>query len=135
MQWEKDHDCLLMMKDWLIRHNLAGEDQLAAMETEVAETIARARESAWAIYQQAIRKEKTDLLKIIKNKSCICRNENIDKIRLYTNNLIHIENPIRKDNISTAKKILRHVCADCPKRESFKGNLMKWLNSELCKRL
>jgi 2-oxoisovalerate dehydrogenase E1 component len=129
LQWEKDHDCLLMMKDWLIRHNLAGEDQLAAMETEVADTIARARESAWAVYQQAIRKEKTDLLKIIKNKSCICRNENIDKIRLYTNNLIHIENPIRKDNISTAKKILRHVCADCPKRESFKGNLMKWLNS------
>ncbi len=129
LQWEKDHDCLLMMKDWLVRHNLAGEDQLAAMETEVAETIARARESAWAIYQQAIRKEKTDLLKIIKNKSCICRNENIDKIRLFTNNLVHIENPIRKDNISTAKKILRHVCADCPKRESFKGNLMKWLNS------
>jgi TPP-dependent pyruvate/acetoin dehydrogenase alpha subunit len=40
LQWEKDHDCLLMMKDWLLRHNLASEDQLAAMETEVAETIA-----------------------------------------------------------------------------------------------
>ena len=128
LQWEKDHDCLVMMKDWLIRHNLAGEDQLTAMETEVSDIVARARESAWTIYQQAIRKEKTDLLKIIKNKSCICRNENIDKIRLYTNNLIHIENPIRKDNISTAKKILRHVCSDCPKRESFKDNLMQWLN-------
>ncbi len=81
------------------------------------------------IYQQAIRKEKTELLKIIKNKSCVCRNENIDKIKLYTNNLIHIENPIRKDNISTAKKILRHVCPDCPTRESFKDNLMKWLNT------
>jgi 2-oxoisovalerate dehydrogenase E1 component len=128
LQWEKDHDCLVMMKDWLLRLNLAGEDQLAKMETEVADIVAKARGSAWVIYQQAIRKEKTDLLKIIKNKSCVCRNENIDKIRLYTNNLIHIENPIRKDNISTAKKILRHVCADCPKRESFKDNLMKWLN-------
>jgi 2-oxoisovalerate dehydrogenase E1 component len=128
LQWEKDHDCLMVMKDWLLQHNLASEGQLADMEAEVAETVARARESAWVIYQQAIRKEKTDLLKIIKNKSCVCRNENIDKIRLYTNNLIHIENPIRKDNISTAKKILRHVCADCPKRESFKDNLMKWLN-------
>ena len=128
LQWEKDHDCLVMMKDWLLRHNLSSEDQLAAFETEVADVVVRARESAWAIYQQAIRKEKTDLLKIIKNKSCVCRNENIDKIRLYTNNLIHIENPIRKDNISTAKKILRHVCADCPKRESFKDNLMQWLN-------
>ena len=129
LEWEKDHDCLHMMKDWLLHHDMAREDQLADMETEVAETVTRARESAWAIYQQAIRKEKTDLLKIIKNKSCVCRNENIDKIKLYTNNLIHIENPIRKDNISTAKKILRHVCTDCPTRESFKDNLMKWLNA------
>jgi 2-oxoisovalerate dehydrogenase E1 component len=128
LAWEKDHDCLAIMKDWLLQHHLAGEDQLASLESEVAETVAIARESAWAVYQQAIRKEKTDLLKIIKNKSCVCRNENIDKIKLYTNNLIHIENPIRKDNISTAKKILRHVCADCPKRESFKDNLMTWLN-------
>jgi 2-oxoisovalerate dehydrogenase E1 component len=128
LQWEKDHDCLVMMKDWLLQHNLASEEQLAGMEAEVADTVASARESAWVIYQQAIRKEKTDLLKIIKNKSCVCRNENIDKIKLYTNNLIHIENPIRKDNISTAKKILRHVCTDCPTRESFKDNLMKWLN-------
>jgi pyruvate/2-oxoglutarate/acetoin dehydrogenase E1 component/TPP-dependent pyruvate/acetoin dehydrogenase alpha subunit len=128
LQWEKDHDCIMMMKNWLLRHNLAGEDQLSAMEAEVADTVAGARESSWALYQQAIRKEKSDLLKIIKDKSCVCRNENIDKIKLYTNNLIHIENPIRKDNISTAKKILRHVCADCPRRESFKDNLMKWLN-------
>jgi 2-oxoisovalerate dehydrogenase E1 component len=129
LEWEKEHDCLRMMKDWLLRHDMAREDQLEDMEAEVAETVARARESAWSLYQQAIRKEKSDLLKIIKGKSCVCRNENIDKIKLYTNNLIHIENPIRKDNISTAKKILRHVCADCPTRESFKDNLMKWLNT------
>lgn len=129
MQWEKDHDCLVIMKDWLLERNLVSTDQLEAMEAEVAEIVSRARERAWSVYQQAIRKEKSDLLKIIKSKSCVCRNENIDKIKLYTNNLIHIENPIRKDNISTAKKILRHVCADCPKRESFKDNLMKWLNT------
>ncbi len=129
LQWEKDHDCLVMMKDWMLAHNLATDDHLAALETEVAEIVSGAKESAWVLYQQAIRREKSDLLKIIKNKSCVCRNENIDKIKLYTNNLVHIENPIRKDNISTAKKILRHVCADCTKRESFKDNLMKWLNT------
>lgn len=128
LQWEKDHDCLVMMKEWMLQHNLVTEDQLTAMEAEVADIVAGARESAWNVYQQAIRKEKTDLLKIIKDKSCVCRNENIDKIKLYTNNLIHIENPIRKDNISTAKKILRHVCSDCSTRESFKDNLMRWLN-------
>lgn len=128
LQWEKDHDCLVIMKDWLLRHNMTTEEELAVMEAGINETVASAREKAWSVYQQAIRKEKSDLLKIIKDKHCICRNENIDKIKLYTNNLIHIENPIRKDNISTAKKILRHVCSDCPKRGAFKDNLMQWLN-------
>jgi 2-oxoisovalerate dehydrogenase E1 component len=129
LEWEKEHDCLLRMKDWILLNNMATDGELAAMEAEAVEEVTRAREAAWALYQESIRREKTDLLRIIEDKSCVCRNENIDKIRLYTNNLIHIANPIRKDNISTAKKILRHVCVDCPKRESFKDNLMQWLNT------
>ncbi len=66
---------------------------------------------------------------IIDNKNCICHKENLDKIALFSNNLAQIANPIRKDNISTAKKILRHVCQDCTIRGSFRNELRQWLNS------
>jgi 2-oxoisovalerate dehydrogenase E1 component len=128
LAWENEHDCLPRMKNWLIEHHIATESELQLMEDEVTEEVARARESAWNIYQYDIRKEKAGLLTIIENRSCVCGKENLDKIKLYSNNLMQIANPIRKDNISTAKKILRHVCLDCTRRESFRDQLRQWLN-------
>jgi 2-oxoisovalerate dehydrogenase E1 component len=128
IDWEKDHDCLTRMKEWIIRHQLASETDLMALEAQVVDDVARARETAWDIYQEAIRMERSDLLKIVENKHCVCHKENLDKIRLYSSNLAQIPNPIRKDNISAAKKILRHVCLDCTQRESFKLELTQWLS-------
>jgi pyruvate/2-oxoglutarate/acetoin dehydrogenase E1 component len=48
---------------------------------------------------------------------------------LHAANLKTIQNPIRKDSISTAKKILRQVCQDCPQRETFRNSLMQWINT------
>ena len=129
LAWESEHDCILRMRNWLLNHHIAGESEILALETETTEEVARARESAWNKYQEAIREEKAELLTIIDNKNCICHKENLDKIALFSNNLAQIANPIRKDNISTAKKILRHVCQDCTIRGSFRNELRQWLNS------
>jgi 2-oxoisovalerate dehydrogenase E1 component len=129
LAWESENDCILRMRNWLLNHHIAGESEILALEAEATEEVARARESAWNKYQEAIRQEKAELLTIIDNKNCICHKENLDKIALFTNNLAQIVNPIRKDNISTAKKILRHVCHDCTSRGSFRNELRQWLNS------
>jgi pyruvate/2-oxoglutarate/acetoin dehydrogenase E1 component/TPP-dependent pyruvate/acetoin dehydrogenase alpha subunit len=128
LDWENRHDCLTRMRDWMIRHQLSTVEELRDIDEEAINETARARETAWNIYQEAIRKERTDLLRIVGNKSCVCQNENLDKITLYSNNLAKIANPIRKDNISAAKKILRHVCLGCARRESFKTQLTQWLS-------
>jgi pyruvate/2-oxoglutarate/acetoin dehydrogenase E1 component/TPP-dependent pyruvate/acetoin dehydrogenase alpha subunit len=129
LAWESENDCILRMKNWLLNHHIAGESEILALEAETAEEVARARESAWNKYQEAIQEEKAELLTIIDNKNCICHKENLDKIALFSNNLAQIVNPIRKDNISTAKKILRHVCQDCTIRGSFRNEIRQWLNS------
>jgi len=128
LNWELEHDCLKGMKEWLLQHHLITDKELSLLDEEVADEVARARESAWNIYQKAIRTERSELLKIVENKSCVCHNDNLDKISLYTNNLGQIKNPIRKDNISAAKKILRHVCSDCTRHASFKNELNEWLS-------
>jgi len=128
LAWEADHDCLLRMKGWLIEQNIATVSELESIGTSVEEEVALAREKAWNNYQSSIRSEKNSLLAIIENKSCVCRREGIDKIQLYTANLTGIKNPIRKDNISTAKKIMRYVCHDCPQRETFGDTLKKWID-------
>jgi pyruvate/2-oxoglutarate/acetoin dehydrogenase E1 component/TPP-dependent pyruvate/acetoin dehydrogenase alpha subunit len=128
LAWEADHDCLLRMRAWMIEQKIATASELEIMATLAAEEVALAREKAWNIYQSFICDEKNSLLAIIENKSCICRREGIDKIQLYTANLKSIKNPIRKDNLSTAKKIMRYVCHDCPQRKTFKDNLKQWID-------
>jgi len=128
LQWETENDCLTKMRNWLISKQIATEEELSVLETEALVEVNMARERAWNLYQESIRREKAELLHLIENKSCVCKKENLDKIGLYTSNLAGISNPIRKDNISTAKKILRHVCIDCKQRETFKENLVQWLN-------
>ncbi len=58
LAWESEHDCILRMRNWLLNHHIAGESEILALETETTEEVARARESAWNKYQEAIREEK-----------------------------------------------------------------------------
>jgi pyruvate/2-oxoglutarate/acetoin dehydrogenase E1 component/TPP-dependent pyruvate/acetoin dehydrogenase alpha subunit len=129
MAWETENDCNTRMKDWIVSQGIAAESELNILEQEAIEVVSLAREKAWNTYQTLIRSERTGLLTIIENRSCVCRREHIDKIQLHAANLKTIQNPIRKDSISTAKKILRQVCQDCPQRETFRNSLMQWINT------
>ena len=127
LAWEAEHDCIVRMKSWIVKQGVASEHELDILEAAVSEEVSRAREKAWNSYQAFIRSERAGLLSIIENKSCVCKREHIDKIQLHANNLKKINNPIRKDNLSTAKKILSHVCQDCPQRDTFKNSLVHWI--------
>jgi pyruvate/2-oxoglutarate/acetoin dehydrogenase E1 component/TPP-dependent pyruvate/acetoin dehydrogenase alpha subunit len=127
LDWEKEYDCNVQMRNWLIEENIATSAELEIIEKE-AETIAKnARTKAWKNYTEPIIEEKRKLLEIIKKKTCTCKKEGIDKITQYANELRNIAFPIRKDNFSTAKKILRHVCLDCSIRKDLHQNITLWL--------
>lgn len=127
LAWEAEYDCISRMKGWILEQGIATGSELEELEQDVLEEVSAARAKAWENYQAAIRDERAGLIAIIENKSCTCRLENKDKIQLFTSNLKNIHNPIRKDNISMAKKILRHVCNNCTQRESLRNNLIQWI--------
>jgi pyruvate/2-oxoglutarate/acetoin dehydrogenase E1 component len=86
-----------------------------------------ARRTAWKNFTDPIRNERDNLIRIIENRSCICKREKVDKVGIITGELKKILNPIRKDNFSAAKKILRHVCLDCTIRKQLQTDLSGWL--------
>ncbi|MBI9065897.1 MAG: transketolase [Salinivirgaceae bacterium] len=127
LEWEKEYDGILKMHDWIINENIATKEELEAIEKE-AETVAKnARKKAWKDFTSPLIDEKNKLLSIIEKKTCKCKREGIDKVTLYANELRNITFPVRKDNFSTAKKILRHVCSDCSIRKELQENLSTWL--------
>lgn len=127
LQWEKDYDGNLRFRNWILEHGLATENELLEIEKR-AETDAReARNAAWKKYSDPIKAERDALLKIIDNRSCMCKREHVDKVGLISDELRKIANPIRKDNMSSVKRILRHVCTDCSMREKLQADLSKWM--------
>jgi pyruvate/2-oxoglutarate/acetoin dehydrogenase E1 component/TPP-dependent pyruvate/acetoin dehydrogenase alpha subunit len=127
LEWEKKFDPLTKMKEWILSSHLADKDELEKIEKLAEKQALEARGKAWNNYVEPICREKDELLRILENKSCLCRNDKFDKISVLTSNLKKVLNPVRKDNFVTARKLLRHICADCPNREGLESEIKGWL--------
>ena len=127
LKWEQEFDCIVKMREWIIDEKIAFNEELVAIEAEAKEEALTAKKNAWKAYTTPLKNERDELVKIINNRSCVCEREGIDKVGEITNNLQKIINPIRKDNISSVKKMMRHVCMDCTKRASLQKDLTEWL--------
>ena len=128
LDWEKAFDPLKKMKEWVLENNLATEEELDVIENEAVMRVKQARETAWTNYTGSINREREELIDILVHKKCKCVSEEIDKIRILRKNLQRVRNPTRKDNFSTAKKVLRHICFDCPVRQDLQKEIHTWLN-------
>ncbi len=128
LEWEKAFDPLKNMREWVLENNIATAEDLDVIEKEAVVRVKQARETAWANYTGAINREREELIDILVHKKCKCASEKIDKIRILRKNLQRVRNPIRKDNFSTAKKVLRHICSDCPVRQDLQKEIDTWLN-------
>jgi len=128
LEWEKEFDPLKKMREWILRKKLSTEPALDEIEKEAEKQVRKAMDEAWKNYNLTISFENEELIDILKNKRCLCESDEIDKIGLLRKNLQQVRNPIRKDNFSTAKKILRHICQDCPSREVLQKEINTWLD-------
>lgn len=128
LEWEKEFDCNKRFRDWILKEKIATEQELTETEQKAVDDAKIARDKAWDAFTSPVKKERDELIKIIDNRSCMCKREHVDKVGIITNQLKAIQNPIRKDNMSAAKKILRHVCTDCTMREKLQTDLSAWLD-------
>jgi pyruvate/2-oxoglutarate/acetoin dehydrogenase E1 component/TPP-dependent pyruvate/acetoin dehydrogenase alpha subunit len=127
LRWEEDFDPIRKMKEWILETQLSTKEELEGIESIAKEQVREARDKAWHNFTTPIKEEKDDLLKILAHKTCQCRNDHFDKITTLTTNLKRVINPVRKDNISTAKRILRNICVDCPERPKLQEELTDWI--------
>jgi pyruvate/2-oxoglutarate/acetoin dehydrogenase E1 component/TPP-dependent pyruvate/acetoin dehydrogenase alpha subunit len=128
LQWEKDYDCNFKFREWILENGYAARKDIEDIEIKAVEHAREAKNIAWKKFVDPIKDERDALIKIIDNRSCVCKREHIDKVGLITDELKKIPNPIRKDNMSSAKRILRHVCTDCSIRKELQADLSKWIS-------
>jgi len=127
LDWEAAHDPLLKMEQWLLEKQLCDETELTRMKEEAVEEAIKARDIAWKNYIEPINREREELLKLIDNRSCECSKEGVDKLGILSRDLKRIVYPIRRDIQGTAKRIMRHLCTDCPVRSELQSSISQWL--------
>lgn len=127
LQWEKDKDGLSIMRKWILDLGIADESIMLQIEKEASDRVKKARNKAWDNYQRPIKKLRDEFLHMADVSTCNCAKTN--KIENIKEDLKLIAEPIRKDVISSGRKILRLICDSCSNpANSLKSNVTNWLN-------
>ena len=129
MQWEKEYDCLNQMRKWILENNIASSNDLDKIEKEAVARVKEAKKKAWESFQKPIRKMRDDFVEMVNITQCQCLK--VDKIDELMQELNRVGEPIRKDVVSSAKKILRLICHTCTSEKSLKMQVSKWLQETL----
>jgi 2-oxoisovalerate dehydrogenase E1 component len=65
LKFEKEFDCILRMREWIIEEGIAGESQVEGWEAADKEAVEAARDLAWEACQAPIRAERDRLVDIL----------------------------------------------------------------------
>lgn len=130
LAWEKEYDCIAQMRDWIISENLATSGELDEIEANALAKVKQARKRAWENYQIPLTRLRDDFLLLADVTTCNCAKT--DKINTIKTALKQEAEPIRKDILSAAKKILRLICNSCSNpSNSLKTNVTNWLEEQM----
>ncbi|MFZ8960653.1 MAG: alpha-ketoacid dehydrogenase subunit alpha/beta [Flavobacteriaceae bacterium] len=103
LAWEKEYDCNLKMRDWIISEGISDESTLAKIEKEAAQQARIARRNSWDSYQKPIEKQRNNLLdfsKILKKHT-----HNDPQVQYLLSQLQQVQELGYRDIISTARQI------------------------------
>lgn len=123
LQWEKDFDCNLKFREWIVNNGFATEEQLVVIEKEIKREVRENKKEAWKEFLSphiADKKQAVTLLDALANNSI-----NKAFINRLKNDLIAIDEPAKHHIISAARKALRYVLNEnSPEKERLK----EWIN-------
>ncbi|MGB0981601.1 MAG: alpha-ketoacid dehydrogenase subunit alpha/beta [Winogradskyella sp.] len=124
LTWETAYDCNTQFRKWIIENNISTDDELITLEKSIKKEVRDGKKAAWAKYLNPILSEKQELTDVLEKLATTSANKAfISKLK---NDLVAIEEPFRKDTLSTARKALRYVISE---NSIEKTQLQNWINS------
>ncbi|WP_338763447.1 thiamine pyrophosphate-dependent enzyme [Bernardetia sp. ABR2-2B] len=108
LEWEKEHDCLVQMRKWIIEEGIANEAELDKIEKESFARARDARNHAWKAFNEDMKTDQDEALNLIEranhqSSNKAVQNELVDVHVTLKNTL----NAMRLDTIKAVKAALR----------------------------
>jgi len=130
LRWEEEFDGIRKMREWMINDGIASAEELDSIESSAAKRAKDARRIAWDNFTLPLKKKRDEFLKLVDISTCNC--SKTDRIAAIKEDLAKVGEPIRKDSMSHAKRILRLICDSCSNPEnSLKTNVTKWFDKDM----
>ena len=122
LAWEAEYDCLAQMRLWMIANNIATEEELSEIDNASKKEVLDGKKAAWSAFTAQFKAEHQELVSIL--NSIAASSPNKIFIEKYSNDLASIKEPIRKEILTTSRKVLRLIV-----KESGKTQLAAWITT------
>jgi len=122
LNWEADFDCLLQMKLWMLTMNIASSEELDTIDDATKKEVLEGKKLAWTAFVAPTKSEQNELIELLQNIA----EESANKIFInkFISDLKSIKEPIRKEILVTARKVLRLIA-----NENSRTKLSEWITN------
>ena len=126
LSWEREYDCNRRFREWIIENGIATDEELTQLEKEQKIKVRAAKQEAWTEFLAPHREGKKELIQLITRAAEGNPNKNfLIKIK---NDLIAIEEPLKRDLSSKSRKALRYLVGV---ESDAKQELIRWIDNFL----
>ncbi len=122
LAWEKDFDCIRQMRLWMIAINIASPEELDEIDADAKTAVLEGKKEAWKEFINPIINEQKELLSLLERVAETSQNKT--KILQFVSVLKNIKDPLKKEILGTARKVLRLV-----NKESGQAELSQWIQN------
>jgi pyruvate/2-oxoglutarate/acetoin dehydrogenase E1 component/TPP-dependent pyruvate/acetoin dehydrogenase alpha subunit len=122
LAWEKDYDCIRQMRLWMIAINIASPEELDEIDADAKTAVLEGKKEAWKEFINPIINEQKELLSLLERVAETSQNRT--KILQFVSVLKNIKDPLKKEILGTARKVLRLVI-----NESGQAELSQWIQN------
>ncbi|MDC6351430.1 thiamine pyrophosphate-dependent enzyme [Zeaxanthinibacter sp. PT1] len=128
LEWEKEYDCNKKFRSWILENNIADEDALTDLEKKIKKEVRLAKKEAWLEFLAPQKEAKKKLVATLENAAQASNNKVF--IAKLKNDLIAIDEPMKKDLVSKARKALRYMIGETSEAKQV---LSDWISDYIDK--
>lgn len=131
LKWETEFDCIVKFKEWILAFDVDGEKiadetELETIEKDAKTEVRTDKSAAWKAFTDDIKIDLTELLTILE-----ALKQETAQADYIQNEIIALQkamDPIRKDVLSVARKVLRKLVSE---NTPSKQALSAWVSSKI----
>jgi pyruvate/2-oxoglutarate/acetoin dehydrogenase E1 component len=122
LNWEVEFDCIRKMREWISESAIATAEELDQIEANAKNFVKEERRAAWDAFQTDIKSLQNQVLPLLQNLAAASGNQEVQQL---TAQLQGNKEPLRRDVIEIARKVLRVTCS--LKGEDARNQLIHWV--------